>query len=374
MPGRLWPLLLALALALACTPAGRPPQPPNPGGSPVAASPPVRGAGSDAGAVGGASAAQAASPPGLGGLGGAATPVPLTKIKVTHPSTAMGNLPLFVARDFGYFERNGIEAETLLMTSDRAMAAVASGELRYVGGVGTASVAAAANGLPIRAAWFSASSPAYTIYARPEIKTIEQVRGKRAGVPGFGGTSAMALHLALKRLGIDSAHDLTVLQIGTDDLLIESLRGGTIDVTLFTAPLSLTARREGFTPLAEVAKLVQLPLGGLSITVDTLTNHRDEARRVVRSLMQAQQWVLQSREEAVAVIMQTYGTDRATAEGTYDEAVPSFQGNGQVSREGIENLLQALRDAERFGNEVRFEDVAYPQLAQEIGREMGLVP
>jgi NitT/TauT family transport system substrate-binding protein len=286
----------------------------------------------------------------------------------------MGNLPLFVARDFGYFERNGVEAETLLLSSDRAMAAVASGEIHYVGGVGTASVAASAQGLPIRAAWFSASSPAYTIYARPQIKTIEQVRGKRAGVPGFGGTSAMALHLALQRLGIDSTRDLTVLQIGTDDLLIESLRNGSIDVTLFTAPISLTARQEGFTPLADVAKLVQLPLGGLSITVDTLTNHRDEARRVVRALMQAQQWVLQNRDEAVAVIMQTFNTDRATAEGTYDEAVPSFQGNGQVSREGIENLLQVLREAERFGADVKFEDVAYPELAQEIGRELGLIP
>jgi NitT/TauT family transport system substrate-binding protein len=298
----------------------------------------------------------------------------LTKIKVTHPSTAMGNLPLFIARDFGYFERNGLEAETLLLSSDRAMAAVASGEIHYVGGVGTASVAATANGLPIRAAWFSASSPAYTIYARPEITTIDQVRGKRAGVPGFGGTSAMALHLALKHFGIDSARDLTVLQIGTDDLLIESLRGGSIDVTLFTAPLSLTARQEGFTPLADVAKLVQLPLGGLSITVDTIEHRRDEARRVVRALMQAQQWVLQNRDDAVAVIMQTFNLDRSTAEGTYDEAVPSFQGNGQVSREGIENLLQVLREAGRFGNEVRFEDVAYPQLAQEVGRELGLIP
>src|SRR5205085_4539439 len=98
----------------------------------------------------------------------------------------------------------------------------------YVGGVGTASVAATAIGLPIRAAWFSASSPAYTIYARPEIKTIDQVRGKRAGIPGFGGTSAMALTLALQRFGIDTSRDLTVLQIGTDDLLIESLRGGSI--------------------------------------------------------------------------------------------------------------------------------------------------
>jgi ABC-type nitrate/sulfonate/bicarbonate transport system substrate-binding protein len=286
----------------------------------------------------------------------------------------MGNLPLMIAVDAGYFERNGIEGETVLMTSDRAMAAVASGEIHYVAGVGTASVAAAANGLPIKAAWFSASSPAYTIYGRPEIKTIEQVRGKRAGVPGFGGTSAMALTLALRHFGIDSARDLTVLQIGTDDLLIEALRGGSIDVTLFNAPQSLTARQEGFTPLADVAKLVQLPLGGLSISTDTLEHRRDEARRVVRALMQAQQWVIHNRDDAVAVIMQTFNVDRATAEGTYDETVPTFQGNGQVSREGIENLLQALREAGRFGNEVTYEDVADPQLAQEVGRELGLIP
>ncbi|HEY7067631.1 MAG TPA: ABC transporter substrate-binding protein [Chloroflexota bacterium] len=293
---------------------------------------------------------------------------------ITRPSTSMGNLPLMIAVDAGYFERNGIEGETVLMTSDRAMAAVASGEIHYVAGVGTASVAAAANGLPIKAAWFSASSPAYTIYGRPEIKTIEQVRGKRAGVPGFGGTSAMALTLALRHFGIDSARDLTVLQIGTDDLLIEALRGGSIDVTLFNAPQSLTARQEGFTPLADVAKLVQLPLGGLSISTDTLEHRRDEARRVVRALMQAQQWVIHNRDDAVAVIMQTFNVDRATAEGTYDETVPTFQGNGQVSREGIENLLQALREAGRFGNEVTYEDVADPQLAQEVGRELGLIP
>src|SRR5579885_1004459 len=120
-------------------------------------------------------------------------PPPLQRIRMTYPSEGMCCLPLFAARDRGFFERNGLEVETLLMTSDRAMAAVASGELHYVGGVGTASVAAAALGLPLRAVWISASSPAYTIFARPEIRTLEQLKGKRVGIPGFGGTSALAM-------------------------------------------------------------------------------------------------------------------------------------------------------------------------------------
>jgi NitT/TauT family transport system substrate-binding protein len=187
-------------------------------------------------------------------------------------------MPIFVARDRGFFERNGLMAETLLLSSDRAMAAVAAGEIHYVGGVGSASVAASALGLPIRAAWFSQSSPAQILFARPEIQSVEQLRGKRVGVPGLGGTSATVTALALKHYGLESGRDLVVLAIGTDELLLESLRTGAIDLAPLPAPASLKARAEGFTPLVDIATLVQMPLGGLSITLDKLTNEREQAR------------------------------------------------------------------------------------------------
>jgi len=95
---------------------------------------------------------------------------------------------------------------------------------------------------------------------------------------------------------------------------------------------------------------------------------------VIRALTQAQEWILQNREEAVQMIVDTLSTDRATAEGTYDESVPTFQGKGLVNRQGIENLLQILRDDGRLGPEIRYEDVAYPQLAEEVARELGLIP
>src|SRR5207248_5888841 len=113
--------------------------------------------------------------------------------------------------------------------------------------------------------------------------------------------------------------DLVVLQIGPDELLLESLRSSVIDSTSLNPPLSLTARREGFTPLVDVASLVQMPLGGLSVSLEKLRNDRDQARRVIRALTEAQQWILQNREETVQMIVETLQVDRATAEGTYDE-------------------------------------------------------
>ena len=302
------------------------------------------------------------------------TAVPtLQKIQLTYPSQGMCCLPMYAARDRGFFERNGLDVEMLLLTSDRAMAAVASGDIHYVGGVGTASVAAAGLGLPLRAAWVSASSPAYTIFARPEVRTLEGLRGKRMGIPGFGGTSAVAMSLALKHYGLDASRDLTVLQIGTDELLLESMRSGAIDATPLSPPQSLTARREGFTPLVDVAAVVQMPLGGLSVSLEKLNNDTDQARRVIRALTQAQQWILQNRDEAVLMIMDTLKADRATAEGTYDETIPTYQSKGLVGREGIENTLQILRDAGRFGPEIRYEDVADNRLAEAVARELGLI-
>jgi ABC-type nitrate/sulfonate/bicarbonate transport system substrate-binding protein len=299
----------------------------------------------------------------------------LEKLTITTPSAAgTASLPLIAARDRGFFERNGFEVETPYLASDRAMAAVASGEVHYVAGVGTASVAASALGIPLRAVWYSATSPPYTLFSTTDIRTIDQVRGKRVGVPGVGGTSAMVTWLALRQFGIDSTRDLIILSIGNDELLLESLRNGSLDLAPLTPPTSLKARAEGFNPLLDIAAMVQMPLGGLSVSLEKLDREREQARRVVRALTQAKEWLLQDRAAAIDMLMDTLGIDRVTAEGTYDESAPTYRGHGLVTREGIENILHILREAGRVGPEVRYEDVAYPQLAEEVARELGLVP
>ena len=321
-----------------------------------------------------------AAPPASGsapGEGPTAVPTAVRRdaVKVTYPSEGFGSLQIFAARDRGFFERNGLDAETVLLGSDRAAAAVAAGEIHYVGGVGPASIAATAQGLPLRAVSIASTSPAYIVFGRPEIRTVEQLRGKRLGLSTVGGTATVAVVLALKRAGLDPAHDLVPLQLaGTDTLRLEALRAGAIDATMLSAPHSLTARREGYTPLLDVATLVQMPVGGLSATVEKVQREPDQVRRMVRALTQAQQWLVESREEAIQMIVDVLQADRATAEGTYDEAWPTFQGKGLVSREGIDNILEALRAEERIPPGVRYEDVADGRFAEEVARELELIP
>jgi NitT/TauT family transport system substrate-binding protein len=303
-----------------------------------------------------------------------ATPVPLEKVSIAYPAPSMGQMALVVARDHGFFERNGLVAETPLITTDRAMAAVAAGQISYFAGIGPATVAASALGVPLRGVWTAATGPTYVIFTRPDIRTPEELRGQRMGVPSLGGTAVVAAGLALKQYGIETGRDVVLLQLEGDPLVLESLRSGVIDAATLSPPLSLAARRDGFTPLVNVAAMVQIPVGGLSATLDKLTTERDQVHRMVRALTQAQQWLLENREEAIAITQATLSLDPAIAAGTYDETLPTLQGKGLVSREGVNNVLQIVRDAGRIGPDVRYEDVADGSLAEDVARELGLIP
>jgi len=57
-------------------------------------------------------------------------------------------MPYYFAQDKGFFEREGLRAEIIQMRSNLQVAGVASGELDFMSGVGTA-IDAAQKGVPI---------------------------------------------------------------------------------------------------------------------------------------------------------------------------------------------------------------------------------
>src|SRR3954468_19721370 len=166
-------VVAALAVA-ACSPSG--PAPARPGA--VA---------SDRAGVAVPNPASAAAP----------TPAPLQKVRTTYASAGISPLPIYAAQQLGFFERNGLEVEAVLMSSDRALPAVAAGELHYMNAVGANTIGATVAGMPLRAVWISASRSISQLFSRPELASPEQLRGKRVGVNGLSNTGTAAMELAL---------------------------------------------------------------------------------------------------------------------------------------------------------------------------------
>jgi ABC-type nitrate/sulfonate/bicarbonate transport system substrate-binding protein len=293
-----------------------------------------------------------------------------TKIRISYPSASIASLALFAAQQWKIFEQNGLEVESIQMRSQAANAAAASGDVHYVAGVGPNSVAATLRGLPSKAVWFASEQLVYSIVARPEFKSLKELRGKRIAVTGLGGTSEVVLRIGLEAAG-ENPKDFVIIGLGAAQLM-SGLESGSIEAGNFNPPLLYFAKRKGFRELLDVGAHAQMPLGGLTASNVSIQNRAAELKRVIRSMQIARRTLLQSKEKSVDFIMRTIKVDRETAEDSFEDYRRTSSGSGVPSREGMEQIVKSLQMLGQFtGRKVAFEEIADARIAREVAKELG---
>jgi ABC-type nitrate/sulfonate/bicarbonate transport system substrate-binding protein len=236
--------------------------------------------------------------------------------------------------------------------------------------VGPNSVAATLRGLPSKAVWFASESLIYTVLARPEFKSLKELHGKRIGLTGLGGTSDVALRIALEAVG-ENYKNFTVVALGAAQLM-SGLESGTIEAAQLNSPLNYHAKKKGFRPLLEIGDYVQMPLGGLTASNAAIQNRARELKNVIRSLQTAKRTLLESKEKSIDLIMRTIRVDREVAEAMFDDNRRGAAGNGVPSREGIEQIVKSLQMLGQFtGKKIAFEEIAEARMAREVAKELG---
>jgi NitT/TauT family transport system substrate-binding protein len=139
------------------------------------------------------------------------------KIRISNATLSYSALPLVAAREWKLFQEQGLDIEIILMRSAAAVAALVSGDLDYQSGIGPASVSATLSGVDSRALWSSTNRITYWLMAKPEFKNVRELKRKKIGVSGLGGTSHVALTAALEKSGI-----------GPKDFVAVSVPGGQV--------------------------------------------------------------------------------------------------------------------------------------------------
>jgi ABC-type nitrate/sulfonate/bicarbonate transport system substrate-binding protein len=292
------------------------------------------------------------------------------KIRISYPNASICCFALFAAQQWKIFEQNGLEVESIQMRSQAANAASVSGDIHYVAGVGPNSVAATLRGVPSKAVWFASEQLIYSIVSRPEFKSLKELRGKRIGVTGLGGTSDVALRIGLEAMG-ENAKDFVIVALGAPQLL-SGLETGTIEAALLNSPLVYYAKKKGLRELLDVGAHVQMPLGGLTASNASIQNRANELKRVIRSLQVAKRMLLQSKEKSIDVIMRAIRVDRETGEDTYAEFRKTSSGSGVPTREGMEQIVKSLQMLSQFtGRKIAFEEIADARIAREVAKELG---
>ena len=292
------------------------------------------------------------------------------KIRISNATLSYSALPLIAAREWRLFQEQGLDVEIILMRSAAAVAALASGDLDYQSGIGPASVSATLGGLDSRALWSSTNRITYWLMAKPEYKTIQELKRKKIGVSGLGGTSHVALNLALEKRGMTSKDYAAVSVPGGN--LVHSLESGFVDAASLNPPTMFFAQRRGFIRLLDIGSLVEMASGGLSAMTKTIKSRPDEVKRIIRALQLGKQAMFKSRDRILDLITGVLKMDKETAADTYKVVEASFNDTGIPTREAMDNIIKAIKAEGRFADRnIAYEEVAEPRFAIEVAKELG---
>jgi ABC-type nitrate/sulfonate/bicarbonate transport system substrate-binding protein len=292
------------------------------------------------------------------------------KIRITYPTESIAVLPLFAAYRWKTFEDNDLQAEIIQARSQVANAALASGEIGYFAGVGPASVSATLRGLQSRAVWFASDEIIYLLLTRPEIASVRELRNKKIALTGLGGTSHVALQIALEAVG-ENPKNFLYISI-TAAQTIAALESGAVDAALMSPPYDFYAKKKGFREVLNVGSYARMPFGGLTVMTSTLRSRADEVKKVMRAMQVAKQEMLKSKEKTVGLISSFLKVDRDAAENTYAVYGKTVSGSGVPSRDGVAQIMKSLQMAGQFTDrKVAFEEVADDRLAKEVAKELG---
>jgi NitT/TauT family transport system substrate-binding protein len=292
------------------------------------------------------------------------------KIRIGYIGLSLSSMPILAARDLGMFAKNGIQPELLLMTFQLSSVALNAGELEYVAGVGPGSVSATLGGSPSRAVWIVANRLIYNVVAQPELKTLQELRGKRIGVAGLGATTHTAFTMAVERAGLNPK-DFIVVGIGPQQQQ-RALESRALDAVMIDPPVLFVLLKKGFSKVLDVGAAVEMPVGGLTTLTKTLSARPDQVRRVIKAQQEAKELLLNSKERAVEFIVKTMKMDQETATKTHELMVFAWAGSGVPTRTGIENIFKGIQSQGRFTDKkFVFEDIADPRFAVQVARELG---
>ena len=260
----------------------------------------------------------------------------LTKVTASYVSDSAGVLPLWLGKEAGIFARNGLDVQAVRVHAAVGVMALVSGELQFVLASGPVVIDSALRGSGAVYVAGGMSTLDFVLVTRPEIKTAEQLKGGTVGLSAFRGANPAATRFALQKLGL-APKDVSLIVVGGTSERIASLRLGKIHGTLFSPPQNITAQREGFNALADVAEL-GLPFVhiGVATTRNFIRDNSDIARRYVKSHLEAIALMKTDREMAIKTLGKYLGQikERDVLIKSYESAAT----DNRISRKQYPNL------------------------------------
>ena len=245
---------------------------------------------------------------------------------------------IWVAQEEGLFKKHGLDVELIhIASTSRAIQSMLSGEIHYTTADALNSIQAVGAGADVVMFCEGVNRFVFSIMARPEIKRLADLKGKKIGITRIGSSTHTAVLFAVNKAGL-AANDYSLLQLGEVPNILTTLLAGQIDAGALSPPTNSRAKKAGLFELLNLGTDgPEYPSTVIASTRSYLKTNPENTRRMVRALARA--WHLFKTNESIGIrALQRYSrlTEADILDDTYMQFRDAFDSLPYVSRNGIQ--------------------------------------
>jgi ABC-type nitrate/sulfonate/bicarbonate transport system substrate-binding protein len=269
------------------------------------------------------------------------------KMRFTQSGNTSSSWPLYVAEQKKMFEKNGLQVEVIIIRGATNVVRAVLSETVPIGRINPDYVIGAAEkGAKVKLVAANMEKIPYDIYARPEIKTGAELKGKTLGVSTLTGGTTLMVHEVLEKAYKLKENDYKLLVVGTSPERYAALKGGSVHASFMGPPFTFRAAKDNFRKLANFHEY----LGPILFTTDFahmnyIKSNRSEIVRYLKTMIEATRWLYdpKNKEEALAIHTKVLKVSRESAEEDYKYLVQDFQPfprDGTVSKVSYDKTME----------------------------------
>ncbi|HEU5464620.1 MAG TPA: ABC transporter substrate-binding protein, partial [Candidatus Binatia bacterium] len=247
-------------------------------------------------------------------------------VKIGRTTGGSGfHIPSYVAVDKGFLKAEGLEANFITATAGVLVRATIAKEIEFTPIPGGGSEAML-KGAPL--VFFVGESliSQWTLTTTPDIKRVEDLRGKTLGLgrPGSADYSEMIITLS-KHFNMQPGKDYKVISFTGEPDRIAALIQGSIQGGVLSFPHAARAEKEGMKILVRTGDYIPR-LGGTFLTHrDFLKEKRGVAKRFTRGMIKAIDYIKADKKGSMEVIQKYFEIkDAKVVDSIYNQVYDKY--------------------------------------------------
>ena len=280
------------------------------------------------------------------------------KTRINWTAVTGAQSGMFMAQQEGLFKKNGLDVELIhIPSSSRAIQAILAGEIAFSFMDGNNTAQANLKGANLALIAGATNRMVFSLMAKPEIKKVTDLRGKKIGITRVGSSTHTSALYALGQAGLKPV-DYQILPLMEVPNIYTALVAGQIDAGIVSPPTNSRARKSGFVELMNLAKegpeYVSVAVG---TTRGYLSANEEIARRVVRAYTEGVYLFRTNKVSALKMIQkQLKVQDPDIQEDTYNQFIQYLAYPPYVSRKGLEAVIADVTETNPAAKSAKAND------------------